>query len=72
MTASYKHYHEQTEAATEWIITHNLNTLSPVCDCHVTIDLKVQKVLPVSVEAIDSMNVKITWSVARTGTCSIH
>lgn len=71
MPASYKHLHEQTVAAAEWNINHNLNTLAPVCDCFITLDDKVQKILPVSVEVIDSMNLKIVWSIARTGYCSI-
>ena len=72
MPASYKHNHVQTVASTQWLINHNLNTLSPVCDCHVTYEGAVHKILPLSVEVIDAMNIKVSWSVARTGTCSIR
>lgn len=72
MTVSYKHNHEQSVAAIEWNINHNLDTTAPVCDCHVDIDGTMHKILPLSVQVIDSMNIKVTWSTARAGTCAVR
>lgn len=72
LSTSYRHDHVQDVAASEWNINHNLNTLSPVVDCQININGEVQKILPVSVEVVDSMNVKVTWSSDRTGTAALR
>ena len=61
----------QASSSATWTITHNLNTLAPVLDCWISV-LGVQtKILPVTVNVIDSTQVQITFSIARAGTAYV-
>lgn len=58
--------HVQEVADTEWNINHKLGR-TVATDCFLYIDGKLEKVLPVSVEIIDDLNVRVTWSSPRSG-----
>lgn len=59
--------HDQTAAAAEWLIFHQLNTTSPVVDCFITYNGEFQKAIPKNVEIIDAANIKITWTSPISG-----
>lgn len=50
-------------SSTSWVITHNLNTETPIVDVYIG-GVKVQ---PLEVEATDANTVTITFTVAQTG-----
>lgn len=61
----------QTIPATEWVITHDSPSM-PVVNVSVMYDGVMQTILPVSIEAVDNVTIKITFSQARTGTAVVR
>lgn len=72
MPSLSNHTHEQTVAATDWNITHGLNTIAPVVDVYIDVEGKQTKILPASVEVVDLQNVKVTFSAPRAGVAAVR
>lgn len=62
--------HTQSTPATEWIVQHDLDRYV-VQDTFFDIGGNLSKVLPASVEYIDSNSIKIVFSEAQTGTVKV-
>lgn len=65
------HKFEQTTAAVEWNIQHNLDQDLVCIDCWVVIDGALQKLLPVQILLVDNNNAKVTFSSARAGWATV-
>lgn len=65
------HTHIQTTPAIEWVIVHLLNTLYPVVDVWVNDGGTDRKVLPLTVEPLDALSVKLTFTAATAGRATI-
>ena len=63
MEPTYGYRHDQATPAVTWVITHNLNTQSPVVDCWVAGD----RIMPLTVVATSTSVVTITFSTAESG-----
>ena len=68
---TFGYIHDQTSASTNWLITHKLNTLTPVVDCFVDIGPERVKIIPMSVQATSSIHVVVTFSQAYTGQATV-
>ena len=64
--------HVQDVAAASWSIQHNLNTSAPVVDVWIELDGAKQKMLPLSVIAVDDNNCTVNFTVARSGAAAIR
>lgn len=71
VSTAHKHVHDQTEAATEWTIVHNLKTLAPIVDVFIDTGSGLQKIIPLDVLVVDNTTVTIKHSSARTGKVSV-
>lgn len=68
---TYGFIHDQTAASSNWLITHNLNTIAPVVDCFVDVGPNRLKIIPLSVQATSSTVVVVTFSQAFTGQANV-
>jgi len=68
----YSHTHTQSEPAAEWIVYHNLGTMAPVVDVYVDHEGKRQKIIPLGVELIDNLSLKVTFTVPRAGVAAVR
>jgi hypothetical protein len=64
--------HDQETASASWEIQHNLNTSAPVVDVWIMLDGLKQKMLPLSVIAVDANNCTVNFTVARSGAAAIR
>jgi len=71
LSTAHKMVHEQTVPATEWVITHKLNTLAPIVDTMVDIGGGLQKILPLDVIVVDNSTLRVVFSSPRTGKVSV-
>lgn len=65
-----KYTHEQTEASTEWTITHNLLRL-PIVNVYVVIDGFVHSILPKEVTVVDLTTCVVSFSTAFSGIAEV-
>lgn len=63
--------YKQTTPSTEWLITHNAEFI-PSVNVTVMHGGKLQMILPLSVEIVDAVTVKVTFSAPHTGTAVIR
>jgi len=61
------HRHTESVASTSWVITHNLNTITPLVDVWVDIAGTTTKILPQTVAATSASVVTLTFSTAYAG-----
>ncbi len=57
---------QQVTPSAQWVIVHNLNAY-PATEAHVLVNGHVEKILPNSVEYVDSNTVQINFSAPHTG-----
>lgn len=69
-TLFLQYKHEQTVAASTWVINHNLGVY-PAVDVYVDYNGEIQKILPLSVTYVDAMTCNVEFSAARAGTAII-
>ena len=72
MPSVNSHNHTQDTPSATWTVNHNLNTLFPVVDCWIDYEGVINKILPLEVTVVDSMNVVITFSEDRSGGAAIR
>ena len=58
--------YEQTAPSSTWNIYHGMGA-HPLVETNVFVDGKLEKAFPVSVQHLDLNNVRVTWSISRTG-----
>lgn len=68
----FTHNHEQSVAAVEWNIVHNLGTLAPCVDIFIDLEGVRTKILPKDVIVVDKKTVKIVFTSPRTGSAAIR
>lgn len=61
----------QTEAATEWNITHSAGTAAPVVSVWVNEGSTAVAIIPKEIQIVDVNNLKIKFSAAHSGTAVI-
>ncbi len=66
ITVAPSYTHEQTVAATTWVITHNLHC-KPAVTVYIEMDGALQVCLPNEVRIISDNEVQIEFTSARTG-----
>ena len=58
--------HTQTSPSTVWNIYHGMGT-RPLVETNVYVDGKLEKAFPISIQHLDTNNVRVTWSTVRSG-----
>lgn len=65
-----RHTFVQSTPATTWTIVHNMGGFA-VIDVYITVDGKIEKILPSVTNTIDQNTVELTFSVPRAGTAQL-
>jgi hypothetical protein len=64
--------HEQSDPANIWLITHSLNSISPVVTTWLNLPSGITLVIPREVSVIDEDNIRIIFTAPQSGAAVIN
>lgn len=64
--------HEQTVAATQWAITHNIGTTAPAVDVWIDLGNGYEKVIPWRVEVVNDKSIIIHFTQPYVGRAKVY